>query len=42
MGIAAEAEFGEHQVAFVTAYADRDAGAFKDSVSELALPCTHK
>ena len=36
MAIATEAGFGEHQVAFVTAYADRDAGAFKGSVSELA------
>ena len=36
MGIATEAGFRERQVAFVTAYADRDAGAFKGSVSELA------
>ena len=28
--------FRKHQVAFATAYADRDAGAFKGSVSELA------
>ena len=31
-----EAGFRAHQVAFVTAYADRDTGAFKGSVSELA------
>ena len=36
MGIATEAGFREDQVAFVTAYEDRDAGAFKGSVSELA------
>ena len=36
MGIAMEAGFRAHQVAFVTAYADRDDGAFKGSVSELA------
>ena len=36
MAIATEAGFGEDQVAFVTAYSDRDAGAFKGSVSELA------
>ena len=36
MGIATEAGFREHQVAFVTAYAVRDAGAFKGSVSEIA------
>ena len=36
MGIAMEAGFREHQVAFVTAYTDRDDGAFKGSVSELA------
>ena len=36
MGIVMEAGFREHQVAFVTAYADRDAGACKGSVSELA------
>ena len=33
MAIATEAGFGEHQVAFVTAYTDRDAGAFKGSVT---------
>ena len=31
-----EAGFREHQAAFVTAYEDRHAGAFKGSVSELA------
>ena len=36
MAIAMEAGFRAHQVAFVTAYADRDDGAFKGSVSELA------
>ena len=36
LGIAMEAGFREHQVAFVTAYADRDDRAFKGSVSELA------
>ena len=36
MAIATEAGFGEQQVAFVTAYTDRDAGTFKGSVSELA------
>ena len=36
VAIAAEAGFGESQVAFVTAYADRDDAAFKSSVSELA------
>ena len=36
IGLAMEAGFREHQVAFVTAYADRDDGAFKGSVSELA------
>ena len=36
MGIATEAGFGEGQVAFLTAYADRDHAAFKSSVSELA------
>ena len=36
MGIAIEAGFSEHHVAFVTAYADRDDAAFKGSVSELA------
>ena len=36
MGIATEAGFREHQVAFVTAYAVRDAGAFKGSVREIA------
>ncbi len=34
--VAAEGNFGEEQVAFVTAYRDRDASAFKASVSELA------
>ncbi len=36
MAIATEAGFGEGQVAFLTAYADRDESAFKRSVSELA------
>ena len=36
MAIATEAGFNERQVAFVTAYADRDDAAFKGSVSELA------
>lgn len=36
MVIATEAGFTEDQVAFVTAYADRDEAAFKGSVSELA------
>ncbi len=36
MAIATEAGFGEGQVAFLTAYADRDDTAFKGSVSELA------
>ena len=36
MAIATEAGFSENQVAFVSAYADRDDGAFKSSVSELA------
>ena len=36
MAIATEAGFGEAQVAFLTAYADRDDPAFKASVSELA------
>ena len=36
MGIATEAGFSESQVAFLTAYADRDDAAFKASVSELA------
>ncbi len=36
MTIATEAGFGEAQVAFLTAYADRDDAAFKASVSELA------
>ena len=36
MAIATEAGFGEGQVAFLTAYADRDHAAFKSSVSELA------
>ncbi|MDE0148829.1 MAG: BsuBI/PstI family type II restriction endonuclease [Rhodospirillaceae bacterium] len=36
MAIATEAGFSEGQVAFLTAYADRNEAAFKDSVSELA------
>ncbi len=36
MVVATEAGFDEDQVAFVTAYADRDEPAFKASVSELA------
>ncbi len=36
MAIATEAGFSENQVAFLTAYADRDDGAFKASVGELA------
>ena len=36
MTIATEAGFSEDQVAFLTAYADRDDAAFKASVSELA------
>ena len=36
MAVATEAGFNEDQVAFVTAYADRDEAAFKSSVSELA------
>ena len=36
MAVATEAGFDEDQVAFVTAYADRDEAAFKNSVSELA------
>ena len=36
MTVATEAGFNEEQVAFVTAYADRDEAAFKGSVSELA------
>ena len=36
MTIATEAGFSENQVAFLTAYADRDDAAFKASVSELA------
>ena len=36
MAVAKEAGFNEDQVAFVTAYADRDDSAFKGSVSELA------
>lgn len=36
MAITTEAGFSKDQVAFVTAYADRDEGAFKASVSELA------
>lgn len=36
MAMAADAGFHDEQVAFVTAYADRTAGAFRRSVSELA------
>ena len=36
MVVATEAGFDEDHVAFVTAYADRDEAAFKNSVSELA------
>lgn len=36
LSLAVEAGFREEQVAFVTAYADRDHAAFKGSVSELA------
>ena len=36
MAVAAEGGFGESQVAFVTAYADRDDSEFKRSVSALA------
>lgn len=36
MSMAADAGFHEEQVAFVTAYDDRDAGAFRRSVSKLA------
>lgn len=36
MAVATEAGFGEGQVAFLTAYADRDDAAFKGSASELA------
>ena len=36
LSLAREAGFREEQVAFVTAYADRDHAAFKGSVSELA------
>ena len=36
MAIATEARFRPEHVAFVTAYADRDASAFKASVSQLA------
>lgn len=36
MAIATEAGFSENQVAFLTAYADRDDSAFKATVSELA------
>ena len=36
MAVATEAGFAAEQVAFVTAYADRDESAFKASVSELA------
>lgn len=36
LAIATEAGFGEGQIAFLTAYADRDDSAFKASASELA------
>ena len=36
IAVVTDAGFGENQVAFLTAYADRDAAAFKASVSELA------
>ena len=36
LDVAQEGGFGEEQVAFVTAYRDRDASEFKASVSELA------
>ena len=36
MAISTEAGFSEEQVAFVTAYADRNTAAFKRSVSQLA------
>ena len=36
MAVGTEAGFNEDQVAFVTAYADRDEAAFMSSVSELA------
>lgn len=36
LAVATEAGFGNNQVAFVTAYADRDDAAFKRTVSELA------
>ena len=36
MALAKEADFGEEQVAFVTAFADREELAFKASVSDLA------
>lgn len=36
MTLAAEAGFSEEQVAFLTAYSDRDNAAFKRSISELA------
>ena len=36
MAVATEAGFSENQVAFLTAYTDRDDAAFKASVSELA------
>ena len=36
MAVATDAGFNEDQVAFVTAYSDRSAGAFKKSVDELA------
>ncbi len=36
MAIATEAGSSENQVAFLTAYADRDDAAFKASASELA------
>lgn len=36
MAIATEAGFGERQIAFVTAYQDRDVAAFRSTVGELA------
>ena len=36
MAVANEAGFGEHQVAFVTAFADRSRAAFRRAMSELA------
>ena len=36
MSVATDAGFAEGQVAFVTAYSDRNQAAFKSSVSELA------